>query len=161
MRSFAAVLFRRQASKSQKTPTGESKEMFLLLSSDARLAIRSKLLECLAGEQINHVRNKISDAIAEIARQYTDNGTAARTMWQDGTDHGSTGESWVELLSALFQASQSADPGMRECAFRIFAATPGIIEKQHESAVQEVFGKGFKDASVDVRIHTDDEPGRD
>ena len=40
---------------------------------------------------------------------------------------------------------------MRECAFRIFASTPGIIEKQHEGAVQEVFGKGFKDSSVDVR----------
>ena len=39
---------------------------------------------------------------------------------------------------------------MRECAFRIFAATPGIIEKQHEGTVQEVFGKGFKDPSVDV-----------
>jgi importin-5 len=74
MRSFAAVLFRRQASKTKKGPNGETKEMFLLLSSDARAAIRSKLLECLAGEQINHVRNKTSDAIAEIARQYTDNG---------------------------------------------------------------------------------------
>lgn len=61
------------------------------------------------------------------------------------------GESWVELLSALFQASQSGDHGMRECAFRIFATTPGIIEKQHEGIVQEVFGKGFKDSSVDVR----------
>jgi hypothetical protein len=76
MRSFAAVLFRRTASKSKKSPSGESKEMFLLLNLDARNVIRSKLLECLATEQINHVRNKISDAIAEIARQYTDNG-----MW--------------------------------------------------------------------------------
>lgn len=50
--------------------------MFLLLTAEARDAIRAKLLECLAGEQINHVRNKISDAIAEIARQYTDNGKA-------------------------------------------------------------------------------------
>ncbi len=39
---------------------------------------------------------------------------------------------------------------MRECAFRIFATTPGIIEKQHEGVVQEVFSKGFKDNSVDV-----------
>lgn len=39
---------------------------------------------------------------------------------------------------------------MRECAFRIFATTPGIIEKQHEGVVQEVFSKGFKDDSVDV-----------
>jgi importin-5 len=53
--------------------------MFLLLSDDAKAAIRSKLLECLAREQINHVRNKISDAIAEIARQYTDNGKKIRS----------------------------------------------------------------------------------
>ena len=59
-------------------------------------------------------------------------------------------ESWPELLAALFQASQSPDPSMRECAFRIFATTPGIIEKQHEGVVQEVFSKGFKDSSVDV-----------
>ena len=126
--------------------------MFLLLNGDAKSAIRSKLLECLAGEQINHVRNKISDAIAEIARQYTDNGRYTDEMGGPFAYGISLGESWVELLSALFQASQSGDPGMRECAFRIFAATPGIIEKQHESAVQEVFGKGFKDSSVDVRL---------
>lgn len=89
----------------------------------------------MAGEQTKEARNKLGDAIAEIARQYTDNG-----------------ESWNELLSALFQASQSADHTMRECAFRIFSTTPGIIEKQHESAVLEVFGKGFKDSSIDVRL---------
>lgn len=61
---------------------------------------------------------------------------------------------WMELLAALFQASQSDDAGLRECAFRIFSTTPGIIEKQHESAVQEVFGKGFKDSSVEVRDGT-------
>ena len=133
-RSFAAVLFRRQASKTKKVGDGQ-KEIFLQLPSDIRSAIRSKLLESLASEQINHVRNKVGDAIAEIARQYTDNG-----------------EQWVELLNALFQASQSPDHGMRECAFRIFATTPGIIEKQHESHVQEVFGKGLKDSSVDVRL---------
>ena len=59
-------------------------------------------------------------------------------------------ESWAELLGALFQASQAADPGQREGAFRIFATTPGIIEKQHEAAVQEVFAKGFKDDDVQV-----------
>ncbi|KIV94635.1 hypothetical protein, variant [Exophiala mesophila] len=135
-RSFAAVLFRKQSSKTRKSPTtGESKELFLTLSAEARMAIRSKLLESLAREQIRSVRNKIGDAIAEIARQYIDNG-----------------EVWMELLGALFQASQSNDPAMRECAFRIFASMPSIIEKQHESAVQEVFGKGFKDDNVDVRL---------
>ncbi|KIV78225.1 hypothetical protein PV11_09963 [Exophiala sideris] len=135
-RSFAAVLFRKQASKTRKIPgSNESKELFLSLSPDAKGAIRSKLLEGLGREQVNAVRNKIGDAIAEIARQYVD-----------------AGEMWMELLAALFAASQSNDAGMRECAFRIFSTTPGIIEKQHESAVQDVFGKGFKDSSVDVRL---------
>lgn len=71
--------------------------------------------------------------------------------WQ-GLTQSITGEVWMELLSSLFQASQSNDGGMRECAFRIFATMPGIIEKQHESAVQEVFGKGFKDSNVEVRF---------
>lgn len=60
------------------------------------------------------------------------------------------GEGWPELLGTLFQASQSNDPGMREGAFKIFATTPGIIEKQHESIVQEAFSKGFKDESIEV-----------
>jgi 1,2-phenylacetyl-CoA epoxidase catalytic subunit len=59
-------------------------------------------------------------------------------------------ESWPELLGALFQASQSTDPGMREGAFKIFATTPGIIERQHENTVQEAFSKGFRDENVEV-----------
>lgn len=42
---------------------------------------------------------------------------------------------------------------MREGAFKIFSTTPGIIEKQHESTVQEAFSKGFKDESVEVGVH--------
>ena len=64
-------------------------------------------------------------------------------------------ETWVELLHALFQASQSSEAGMRECAFRIFTTTPGVIEREHEGVVQEVFLKGFKDSSVDVRCRSD------
>lgn len=56
--------------------TGESKEMFLNLGDEIRVAIRSKLLQCLASEQIASVRNKIGDAVAEIAREYTDNGSS-------------------------------------------------------------------------------------
>jgi hypothetical protein len=61
------------------------------------------------------------------------------------------GEQWPELLGVLFQASNSADPGQREGAFRIFATTPGIIEKQHEETVHGAFGKGFNDEDVSVR----------
>ena len=74
-RSFAAVLFRKQASKQRKVPpSNDSKELFWTLSGEAKGAIRSKLLEGLAREQVAPVRNKIGDAIAEIARQYVDSG---------------------------------------------------------------------------------------
>ncbi|KAI9777689.1 MAG: hypothetical protein M1839_008608 [Geoglossum umbratile] len=135
-RSFAAVLFRRIATKSRKDPaTGETKELFVTLQQAQKVAIRQKLLECLTREAISQVRNKIGDAVAEVARQYTD-----------------YNESWPELLGVLFQSSQSADFGQREGAFRIFATTPGIIEKQHGDTVLTAFTRGFKDDDVSVRL---------
>lgn len=101
-----------------------------------------------------NVRHKIGDAVAEIARQYTDYGKLDQCSIGKFWGQSLTvlaGQSWPELLGALFQASQSADAGQREGAFRIFATTPGIIETQHEAAVQEVFAKGFKDDDVNVR----------
>lgn len=74
-RSFAAVLFRRIATKNTKNPrSGETKECFSNLTVEQRVAIRDKLVGCLSSETLPDVRNKIGDAIAEIARQYTDNG---------------------------------------------------------------------------------------
>lgn len=62
-----------------------------------------------------------------------------------------TGQQWQELLAVLFQASQSTNASQREGAFRIFATTPGIIEKQHEDTVLAAFTKGFEDEDVSVR----------
>jgi hypothetical protein len=72
-RSFAAVLFRRIASKSRKLPNGDNVELFLALPQEQAYAIRQKLLESLSSESVNSVRNKIGDAVAEIAREYSDN----------------------------------------------------------------------------------------
>ena len=138
LRSTAAVIFRKQASKSKKVGE-ESKDTFMWVEAEQRHAIRTGLLKALAGEQINHVRNKIGDAVSEVARQYTE-----------------STENWDELLGALFQASQSPDAGQRESAFRIFTNTPGIIEKQHEGVIQEVFRKGLEDQNLDVRLATID-----
>ncbi|OJJ47503.1 hypothetical protein ASPZODRAFT_150998 [Penicilliopsis zonata CBS 506.65] len=135
-RSFAAVLFRKIASRTKKDPvTNETKELFSLLNAEQRLIIRQKLVTCLTGESLTDVRKKIGDAVAEIARQYTDGG-----------------DQWPELLGILFQASHSPESGLREAAFRIFSTTPGIIEKQHEDAVLGVFSEGFKDENIAVRI---------
>lgn len=143
IRSYAAVLFRRIASRTTKDTTGTTREIFLVLQKDHRDAIRSKLLECLAAETQGSVRHKIGDAVAEIARQYVD----GEILAPDGSP-----EQWGELLGALFQASQSNEGGQREVAFRIFATTPGIIEKQHEEIVLGAFTKGFKDSESTVQL---------
>lgn len=44
------------------------------------------------------------------------------------------------------------DASHREGAFRIFATTPGIIEKQHGDIVQKVFISGFEDLDMNVRL---------
>lgn len=80
-RSFAAVIFRRIASKARKTPNGETVEIFLSLAQDQGYAIRSKLLEALGAEQTNTVRNKIGDAVAEIAREYSDSSMCLDLIW--------------------------------------------------------------------------------
>lgn len=69
------MLFRKAASRTRKDPTkNESTELFLSLQQDQQLAIRQKALQCLTNETLPHVRNKIGDAVAEIARQYSDEG---------------------------------------------------------------------------------------
>ena len=74
-RAFAAVLFRRISTRARKDEAQNvTKEVFLLLPEPQRDAIRAKLLQCLTSETSSQVRNKTSDAIAEIARQYTDDG---------------------------------------------------------------------------------------
>lgn len=50
----------------------------------------------------------------------------------------------------LFQASQSAEPSVREVAFRIISSSPSVIEKQPQDLVQGVFTKGFRDDTVSV-----------
>jgi hypothetical protein len=49
-------------------------DLFLTLNPPEREAIRAKLLSCLANETDNSVRGKIGDAVAELARQHTDEG---------------------------------------------------------------------------------------
>lgn len=79
VRSFAAVIFRKIASKTRKNEQGQMTEMFVSLAKDQAAVIRQKLLECLVNEGDKQIRNKISDAVAEVARQYSDVGTQTPT----------------------------------------------------------------------------------
>nr|OQO21928.1 hypothetical protein B0A51_13028 [Rachicladosporium sp. CCFEE 5018] len=146
VRAFAAVLFRRVSARAVKeVQSGETKDLFLHLNHGQQSQIRSKLLEAHAQEQKGHIRHKIGDGIAELARQYTDE----QVLSPDGSR-----DTWPELLSALFQASNSPSADMRQSAFKIFESTPGIIEKQHESAVLDVFNRGIRDEDAEVRLAT-------
>jgi hypothetical protein len=124
----------------------------LTLQQGEKEAIRAKLLACLQSESLPFVRNKIGDAVAELARQYTDEGMAdpeyGTRLYTDTPT--APGEPWPELLGDLFRASQSTDAGMRETAWRIFSTTPGIIEQQHEDVVITAFKTGFSDADTSV-----------
>ncbi|KAI0394453.1 armadillo-type protein [Xylariaceae sp. FL0594] len=135
LRSFAAVLFRRIASKTRKSEQGENAEIFISLAPEQAQIIRQKLLESLANESDRLVRNKIGDAVADVARQCSENNVQ-----------------WPEILGVLSNLSMATDPGRRETAYRVFATTPGIIERQHEAAVMEAFARGFKDTSVSVQL---------
>lgn len=53
------------------------------LPNEQRVAIREKLVVCLTGESVTDVRKKVGDAVAEIARQYTDNGMELDTSQWD------------------------------------------------------------------------------
>ncbi|KAI5790668.1 armadillo-type protein [Peziza echinospora] len=134
VRSFAAVLFRKMSTKTV-TKDGNPQELFIGLDPGVQSYVKGLLLQCFADEVTPTIRNKIGDATAEIARQIFD---------ADGV--------WPELLVALFQASKSPDSSHREGAFRIFATTPGIIEKQHSDAVRGAFQAGFTDETLNVRI---------
>jgi hypothetical protein len=135
------------SSRTSKDSSGSSRELFLTLQKPQRDAIRTLLLQGMAAPSVvvhPSLRNKVGDAVAEVARQYTD---------EDVYNDDGTRDTWADLLAALFQASQSPDAGQRETAFRIFATTPGIIEKQHEEVVLSSFTKGFKDDDVAVSCY--------
>lgn len=80
MRTFAGILFRRISSKTRKDPnSSETAELFLSLPQQQKIAIQEKLLQALQSETLSNVRHKIGDAVAEIARQYSDEGNIIYT----------------------------------------------------------------------------------
>lgn len=71
----------------------------MTLQAPEREAIRAKLLQCLANEADNSVRSKVGDAVAELARQHTDEG---RTLF--ATLHG-------RILTNLCRRCMAGTPG--------------------------------------------------
>ncbi|PRT53656.1 Importin subunit beta-3 [Wickerhamiella sorbophila] len=136
-RAFAAVLLRRYGIK--LAPEAKTLDrLFDVISPVARAQIRQLLLQAmLSPDQQVQVRHKIADAVAEFARR-----------------QGEATEAWNELLPALFDASRTPNPEIRQCAFRVFAASPEILESNAEvlPEASKVLHAGFDDTSDNVRI---------
>lgn len=66
------------SNKNKKIKTDDNEdvtvELYRTISQEAKNTCRSKLLECLQQEQNSSVRDKIGDAVAEVARQYAELG---------------------------------------------------------------------------------------
>jgi hypothetical protein len=58
-------------------------DLFISLDPGHAQAIRQKLLEAFNNETDKNIRNKISDAVAEIARQYAENSAFPRECDND------------------------------------------------------------------------------
>ena len=58
--------------------------------------------------------------------------------------------SWHELLNALFQSTKSPEAAHRESAFRVFAALPTLVDKQHIDLLKDVFLAGLQDQAPQV-----------
>ncbi|KAH3682623.1 hypothetical protein WICPIJ_006412 [Wickerhamomyces pijperi] len=135
VKSFAAVLFRRIAIKSPPKMISVTERTISGVNGEAVRQIRQLLLSGFVAPQSNNVRHKLSDAIAEIAKDDVPG-------------------SWDELLPTLFEATKNEDASFRESAFRIFTSNPSLIDLQYINEVLPVYHAGFEDSDDDVRIAT-------
>ncbi|CDK25386.1 unnamed protein product [Kuraishia capsulata CBS 1993] len=136
IRAFAAVLFRRIAIKSpSEQGFSVTSRQIAHIDEQIKSQIRSILVHGFSSQQSNNVRHKLSDAMAEVAKE-------------DCTPP----KGWPELIPLILQAVQNQDPSFRESAFRMITATPGFIASTNLNDVLPLFHAGFVDTNDDVRI---------
>lgn len=134
-KSFAAVLFRRQAIRSPKEFNSISERTIGVLNESVRREIRSLLIQGFMSDQSPQVRRKIADAISEVAKE-------------DALPKGT----WPELVPAILQAAVNNNRSFRESAFRVLSALPDLIDSLYVGEILPVFNSGFSDDDDDVRI---------
>lgn len=134
-KSFAAVLFRRQAIRSPKEFNSISERTIGVLDEQFKREIRPLLLQGFSSDQSPQVRRKIADAVSEVAKE-------------DALPKGL----WPELVPAILQAAVNSNASVRESAFRILSTLPDIIDSQFVSEILPVFNAGFSDENDEVRI---------
>lgn len=132
-KQFSAVLFRRLAIRSPQNLKSVTEKTISNVNSHALDQIRSLFLKGFISPQPNHIRHKLADVIAELAKDDVPG-------------------QWNELVPTLLEAAKNPDSSFRESAFRIFAATPALVDRSHINEVLPIYHSGFDDESDDVRI---------
>ncbi|KAJ3166468.1 hypothetical protein HDU88_003336 [Geranomyces variabilis] len=136
VRSFAAILLRRLALKAF---VGEKKDVetsyYVWIGDECRQYIQTELLESLRSEPDSATRRKIADTIAELSKHML-----------------MKGETWNELLHAIFECAKSQSPDHKVSAFQIIAQVPGLIIDTEKSAMKRFYEAGLQDVSGEVRL---------
>lgn len=132
-KQFSAVLFRRLAIRSPQNLKSVMERTISTINKQALDQIRSLFLKGFVSQQPNHVRHKLADAIAEIAKEDVPG-------------------QWNELVPTLLEATKNQDPSFRESAFRIFATNPALVDTSYINEILPVYQAGFDDENDDVRI---------
>ena len=136
MRSFSLVLLRRLLFRPQPNPAPQAPRLSLYdhLSSGALSNIERLLLHSLSHEPSPVVRRKSVDTVTDLA-----NNAMQR------------GRPWHALQAQAFSMTQGQDPGLRECAFRVFAGSSMLVMDLQTDAVLRVLKGGLEDTeSIDV-----------
>ncbi len=131
-KQFSAVLFRRLAIRSPQNLKSVTERTISNINQHALNQIRALFLKGFISQQPNHIRHKLADVIAELAKDDL--------------------PAWNELLSTLLEAAKNPDASFRESAFRIFAATPALVDKSYVNEILPIYHSGFDDVNDDVRI---------
>ncbi|KAL7751650.1 importin subunit beta-3 [Sorochytrium milnesiophthora] len=140
LRSFSAILFRRIALKlvaveGSKEPTS----LFFQVNQETRDVCMAELLNALSTETAQGVRKKICDCIAEVAKAIFNKG-----------------QTWPQLLPAIYQCIQSPEAHFRESAYLILISAPRLIMQSGAvdvASVAQVFSQSLSsNEQIDVRI---------
>jgi importin-5 len=140
------VLLRRVGFKTFKKED-DSQTIWEGSADSTKQQVKAALLEGYEKEMVISVRHKICDTIADVARDDEENSRKAILRFENIDVCAGT---WHELLNALFQSTKSPEAAHRESAFRVFAALPTLVEKQHLDLLKDVFLVGLQDQAPQV-----------
>ncbi|XP_078381779.1 importin-5-like [Oculina patagonica] len=115
VRQMSAVLLRRIYSSSV--------DFYDKLDPAFQQEMKDNLLKAIQEEQVQTIRKKVCDAVAELSRSLLD---------EEGYNH------WQELLKFLFECCNSQKPELKESALHIFVSFPGIFGTQQEHYMQVI-----------------------